>query len=53
MLSLGIDKDLIFGLRDQQRAGRPSMTRVYTAGLGLVYKGGFGGGLSLPASRRL
>jgi len=48
MLSLGIDKDLIFGLRDEQRAGRPSMTRVYTAGLGLVYKGGFGGGLSLP-----
>jgi imidazolonepropionase-like amidohydrolase len=48
MLSLGIDKDLIFGLRDEQRRGRPSMTRVYTAGLGLVYKGGFGGGLSLP-----
>jgi imidazolonepropionase-like amidohydrolase len=48
MLSLGIDRDLIFGIRDQQRAGRPSMTRVYTAGQGLVYKGGFGGGLTLP-----
>src|SRR5207342_799159 len=48
MLSLGIDKDLIFGLRDEQRAGRPSMTRVYAAGRGLVFKGGFGGGLSLP-----
>ena len=48
MLSLGIDKDLIFDLRDQQRAGRPTMARVYTAGLGLVYKGGFGGGISLP-----
>jgi imidazolonepropionase-like amidohydrolase len=48
MVSLGLDKDLIFALRDQQRAGRPAMTRVYTAGLGLVYKGGFGGGLSLP-----
>jgi imidazolonepropionase-like amidohydrolase len=48
MLSLGLDKDLIFDLRDQQRAGRPSMARVYTAGLGLVYKGGFGGGISLP-----
>ena len=35
-------------IRDQQRAGRPSMARVYTAGLGLVYKGGFGGGISLP-----
>jgi imidazolonepropionase-like amidohydrolase len=48
MLSLGLDKDLIFDLRDQQRAGRPSMARVYTAGLGLVFKGGFGGGISLP-----
>ena len=48
VLSLGLDKDLIFSLRDRQRAGRPSMARVYTAGLGLVYKGGFGGGISLP-----
>jgi len=48
MLSLGLDKDLIFDIRSQQRAGRPSMARVYTAGLGLVYKGGFGGGISLP-----
>lgn len=48
MLSLGLDKDLIFDIRDQQRRGRPTMARVYTAGLGLVYKGGFGGGISLP-----
>jgi imidazolonepropionase-like amidohydrolase len=48
VLSLGLDKDLIFSLRDRQRAGRPSIARVYTAGLGLVYKGGFGGGISLP-----
>jgi imidazolonepropionase-like amidohydrolase len=48
MLSLGLDKDLIFDIRDQQRKGRPSMARVYTAGLGLVFKGGFGGGISLP-----
>jgi len=48
MLSLGLDKDLIFDIRSQQRAGRPTMARVYTAGLGLVYKGGFGGGISLP-----
>jgi len=48
MLSLGLDRDLIFSIRDEQRAGRPTMARVYTAGLGLVYKGGFGGGLSLP-----
>jgi imidazolonepropionase-like amidohydrolase len=48
MLSLGIDKDLIFDVRAEQRKGRPTMTRVYTAGLGLVYKGGFGGGLTVP-----
>ena len=48
MLSLGLDKDFIFDIRDQERAGRPTMSRVYTAGLGLVYKGGFGGGISLP-----
>jgi imidazolonepropionase-like amidohydrolase len=48
MLSLGIDKDLIFDVRADQRKGRPTMARVFTAGLGLVYKGGFGGGLTLP-----
>jgi imidazolonepropionase-like amidohydrolase len=48
MLSLGIDKDLIFDVRDEQRKGRPTMARVYTAGLGLVYEGGFGGGLTVP-----
>jgi imidazolonepropionase-like amidohydrolase len=48
MLSLGIDKDLIFDVRAEQRKGRPTMARVYTAGLGLVYKGGFGGGLTVP-----
>src|SRR5438045_4659218 len=40
VLSLGIDKDLIFDVRADQRKGRPTRTRVYTAGLGLVYKGG-------------
>src|SRR6188472_1529821 len=34
VLSLGLDSDLIFELRDQQRASRPTMTRVYTAGQG-------------------
>jgi imidazolonepropionase-like amidohydrolase len=49
MLSLGIDtKDLIFDVRAEQRKGRPTMARVYTAGLGLVYKDGFGGGLTVP-----
>jgi len=48
MLSLGIDRDLIFDLRAEQRKGRPTMTRVFTAGQGLVYKGGFGGGNTVP-----
>jgi imidazolonepropionase-like amidohydrolase len=48
MLSLGIDKDVIFDVRAEQRKGRPTMARVYTAGQGLVYKGGFGGSLSPP-----
>jgi imidazolonepropionase-like amidohydrolase len=48
MLSLGIDEDLIFDVRAEQRKGRPTMTRVYTAGQGLVYTGGFGGGITLP-----
>jgi imidazolonepropionase-like amidohydrolase len=43
VLSLGTDQDLIFGIRDEQRAGRPAVTRVYTAGQGLMLKGGYGG----------
>ncbi|RAK50765.1 amidohydrolase family protein [Phenylobacterium deserti] len=41
--SMGTDGDLIFPLRAEQRAGRPNMARVYTAGQGLVFKGGYGG----------
>jgi len=44
VLSMGTDKDSIFAIRDRQRAtGRPGETRVYTAGQGLVFKGGYGG----------
>jgi imidazolonepropionase-like amidohydrolase len=43
VLSMGTDGDEIFKIRDEQRAGRPTMTRVYTAGQGLVFKGGYGG----------
>src|ERR1041385_5130149 len=43
VLSMGTDQDLIFKIRDEQRAGRPSSTRVYTAGQGMVFKGGHGG----------
>ena len=40
---MGTDRDLIFKLRQEQRAGRPGVTRVYTAGQGFVFKGGYGG----------
>ncbi len=43
VLSLGTDQDAIFKLRDEQRAGRPSVTRVFTAGQGLLLTGGYGG----------
>ena len=46
----GTDKDVIFDIRKDLRAGRPSMARVYTSGQGLVFKGGYGGlyGLNVP-----
>jgi imidazolonepropionase-like amidohydrolase len=49
---LGTDKDLIFDVRKEQRAGRPKMARVFTAGQGEVFKGGYGGllGLNVPVS---
>jgi imidazolonepropionase-like amidohydrolase len=43
VLSMGTDKDSIFKIRDQQRAGRPGETRVFTVGQGFVFKGGYGG----------
>lgn len=43
VLSMGTDQDSIFQIRDQQRAGRPSMARVFTAGQGFIFKGGYGG----------
>ena len=43
MLSLGTDQDLIFQIRDQQHSERPSATRVFTAGQGFIFKGGYGG----------
>jgi imidazolonepropionase-like amidohydrolase len=30
-------------MRDEQRAGRPTEARIYTAGQGFVFKGGYGG----------
>src|SRR5687768_11345006 len=54
VLSMGTDQDTIFAVRDEQRrqgvagdsaqkGGRPSMARVYTAGQGLMLRGGYGG----------
>lgn len=43
VLSMGTDQDLIFKIRDEQRAGRPTYTRVYSAGQGFTLKGGIGG----------
>jgi imidazolonepropionase-like amidohydrolase len=50
--SMGTDQDLIFQVRKEQRAGRPAMARVYTAGQGFVFKGGYGGlvGVNEPIS---
>jgi imidazolonepropionase-like amidohydrolase len=55
VLSMGTDKDFVIGIRDHQRAGRPGETRIFTAGQGFVYKGGYGGlagvngGVAAPA----
>ena len=43
VVSMGTDQDLIFKIRAEQRAGRPTVTRVYTAGQGMIFKGGYGG----------
>jgi imidazolonepropionase-like amidohydrolase len=48
VLSMGTDQDAIFPLRNDHRTaaargGPLSMARVYTAGQGLVFKGGYGG----------
>jgi imidazolonepropionase-like amidohydrolase len=41
MVSMGSDKELIFGMRKEQRAGRPKMTRIFTAGRGFTGYGGY------------
>ncbi|HUA86839.1 MAG TPA: amidohydrolase family protein [Bryobacteraceae bacterium] len=43
VLSMGTEKDSIFQMRAEQRAGRPRVARIYTAGQGFVYKGSYGG----------
>ncbi len=42
LVSLGTDSDPIYAVRDAQRASRrPNTARVYTAGRGMVLKGGY------------
>ena len=49
---LGTDKDFVLDLRNQQRKGRPTMARLFSAGRGAVMKGGYGGlvGVTNPIS---
>jgi imidazolonepropionase-like amidohydrolase len=41
VLSMGSDQPLVYEIRDQQRAGRPRMTRFFTAGRGFTVMDGF------------
>ncbi|MDE3195053.1 MAG: amidohydrolase family protein [Acidobacteriota bacterium] len=43
VLSMGTDKDFVLAMRDRQRAGRPKEARIFSAGEGLVFAGGYGG----------
>lgn len=40
-VSMGSDPELVYQLRAQQRAGRPALTRIFTAGRGFTGKGGY------------
>jgi imidazolonepropionase-like amidohydrolase len=39
--SLGTDQPLVYQFREEQRRGRPSMARIFTAGRGFTVKDGF------------
>ncbi len=41
MLSMGSDQPLVYELRAAQRAGRPNLTRIYTAGKGFTGINGY------------
>ncbi|HYZ84966.1 MAG TPA: amidohydrolase family protein [Bryobacteraceae bacterium] len=41
VVSMGSDQDLVYQVRAEQRAGRPSTTRIYTAGKGFTGKNGY------------
>lgn len=41
VLSMGSDQPLIYGMRAEQRAGRPKMARIFTAGKGFAGVNGY------------
>src|SRR3546814_10464448 len=47
--TLGTEKDMIFPIQ-QRRKGRAAMSRVYTVGQGVVFKGSYGGVAGLDQS---
>src|SRR5256712_11790801 len=51
VVSLGNDQDLIYSLRERQRAGELPGARLYTAGRGFGLPGGYPPGLASPADR--
>ncbi|MCW5977571.1 MAG: amidohydrolase family protein [Bryobacteraceae bacterium] len=41
VLSMGSDADLVYQVRAEQRSGRPSLTRIFTAGRGFTSEAGY------------
>jgi imidazolonepropionase-like amidohydrolase len=41
--SMGTDQPLVYAIRDEQRRGRPTVSRIFTAGRGFTVKGGYPG----------
>jgi imidazolonepropionase-like amidohydrolase len=41
VVSMGSDADLVYQVRAEQRAGRPSLTRIFTAGRGFTNRNGY------------
>ena len=41
VVSMGSEQPLVFAIRDEQRAGRPKVARIFTAGRGFTGKNGY------------
>ncbi len=50
--AMGTDRDFVLAIRDQQRSGRATFSRIFTSGQGIVYRGGYGGlpGVTRPVA---